>query len=95
MRFENVRQKHISLQLRLSTMDSLTDGLVMDAISAAISLLWCSEVDSILSRNTKQVFHRMASQSAPSGISCSESGCIDVSIVSKTLSFGVVLLQLI
>lgn len=76
-------------------MDSLTDGIVMDAISAAISFLWCSEVDSILSRNTEQVFHRMEPQSAPLGVPCSEAGCIDVSFVSKTLSFGVVLLQLI
>lgn len=65
VRFENVWRKHISLQLRLSTMDSLTDAIVMDAISAAISFLWCSEVDSILSRNTEQVFHRMVPQSAP------------------------------
>lgn len=47
----------------------------------------------------EEVFHLMVSQSVPSGISCSEAGCIDVSIClctrAKTLSFGVVLLQLI
>ncbi len=60
-------------------MDSVTDGLTMDALSAAVYLPWYRG-DSFLSPNTEEVFYLMVSQSAPSGIFCSEAGCIDVCI---------------
>lgn len=66
-------------------MDSETAGLMMDALSAAIYLPWY-RVDSFLSPNTEEVFYLTVSQSVPSGISCSEAGCIDQHLSPKTSS---------